>query len=125
MTGNFYSVGRQISLPLFTGGRIRSNIAVQTSRQRQALISYQPVILTALEEVENALVNYSQEQERRDRLSEAVANWRSTLPPTSTGRVSSISCRCWKRKASSTPTKLSWCKARRVSLPISSHFIAP
>jgi outer membrane protein TolC len=61
-----------ISLPLFTGGRIRSNIAVQTSRQRAALISYQSAVLNALEEVQNALVNYSQEQERRDRLDQAV-----------------------------------------------------
>ena len=70
--GNFFSVGPGISLPLFTGGRIRSNIAVQTSRQRAALIRYQSAILNALEEVQNALVNYSQEQERRDRLNQAV-----------------------------------------------------
>ncbi len=70
--GNFFSVGPGISLPVFTGGRIRSNITVQTSRERQAVISYQSTILTALEEVENALVNYSQEQERRDRLNQAV-----------------------------------------------------
>jgi outer membrane protein, multidrug efflux system len=70
--GNFFSVGPGISLPLFTGGRIRSNIAVQTSRQREALISYQSSILTALEEVQNALVNYSQEQERCDRLNQAA-----------------------------------------------------
>src|SRR5713226_7915989 len=70
--GNFFSVGPGISLPLFTGGRIRSNIAVQTSRQRAALIRYQSAILNAFEEVQNALVNYSQEQERRDRLNQAV-----------------------------------------------------
>jgi outer membrane protein, multidrug efflux system len=70
--GNFYGVGPGISLPIFTGGRIRSNIAVQSSRERQALISYHSTILDALEEVENALVNYSREQERRDRLDQAV-----------------------------------------------------
>jgi outer membrane protein, multidrug efflux system len=70
--GNFYGVGPGISLPLFTGGRIRSNIAVQSSRRRAALISYQSTILNSLEEVQNALVNYSQEQERRDRLNQAV-----------------------------------------------------
>ncbi len=70
--GNFFSAGPGVSLPLFTGGRIRSNIAVQTSRQRAALISYQAAILNSLEEVQNALVNYSQEQERRDRLNRAV-----------------------------------------------------
>src|SRR5882724_443923 len=55
--GNFFSVGPGISLPLFTGGRIRSNIAVQTSRQREAVIGYQSTVLNALEEVENALVS--------------------------------------------------------------------
>ena len=70
--GNFFSVGPAISVPLFTGGRIRSNIAVQASRQREALISYQASILNALEEVETALVNYSEEQERRDRLNQAA-----------------------------------------------------
>jgi NodT family efflux transporter outer membrane factor (OMF) lipoprotein len=70
--GNFFSVGPGISLPLFNGGRIRSNIAVQNSRQRAALIAYHAAVLNALEEVQNALVNYSQEQERRDRLSRAV-----------------------------------------------------
>jgi outer membrane protein TolC len=61
-------------LPSFTGGRIRSNIAVQTSRQREAVIGYQSTVLNALEDVENALVSYSQEQERRDRLNDAVAH---------------------------------------------------
>ena len=70
--GNFFSVGPGISLPVFTGGRIRSNIAVQTARQREAAISYESTTLNALEEVENALVSYSQEQERRDRLTQAV-----------------------------------------------------
>jgi len=70
--GNFFSVGPGISLPLFTGGRIRSNIAVQDARQREALISYRSNVLNALEEVQNALVNYAQEQERRDRLNEAA-----------------------------------------------------
>jgi outer membrane protein, multidrug efflux system len=70
--GNFFSVGPGISLPLFTGGRIRSNIAVQDARERQALTSYRSNVLNALEEVQNALVNYAQEQERRDRLNEAA-----------------------------------------------------
>ena len=70
--GNFFSFGPGISVPLFNGGRIRSNIAVQASRQRAALIGYRSAILNALEEVQNALVNYSDEQERRDRLDQAV-----------------------------------------------------
>lgn len=74
--GNFFSFGPGISLPLFTGGRIRSNVAVQTSRRDAAVIRYRSAILNALEEVQDALVNYSQEQERRDRLNEAVRQGR-------------------------------------------------
>jgi len=70
--GNFFAIGPGISLPLFTGGRIRSNIKLQNSRERAALIGYQAAILNALEEVQNALVNYSQEQERRDRLTQSA-----------------------------------------------------
>jgi outer membrane protein, multidrug efflux system len=36
------------------------------------VISYHATILRALEEVQNALVHYSEEQERRDRLNQAV-----------------------------------------------------
>lgn len=77
--GNFFSIGPGISLPLFTGGRIRSNIAVQSSRQRAALIRYEASILNALEEVQNALAQYSQEQERRDLLNQAVQHNRLSV----------------------------------------------
>src|SRR5258708_15633040 len=70
--GNFFAVGPAISLPIFTGGRIRSNVAVQNARWKQTQILYQSTVLNALEETENALVNYSQEQERRDRLQAAA-----------------------------------------------------
>jgi NodT family efflux transporter outer membrane factor (OMF) lipoprotein len=70
--GNFYSVGPEISLPVFTAGRIRSNIRVQDARLQQAVISYGSTVLQALEETENALVNYSNEQTHRERLEAAV-----------------------------------------------------
>lgn len=70
--GNFFSVGPAISLPIFTGGRIRSNIRVQDARMQQAVIRYRSAVLSALEETEDALVNYSNEQSRRERLESAV-----------------------------------------------------
>lgn len=64
-----------ISLPLtwniFDAGRIRQNIEVQNALQEQALIQYEASLLSALEEVENALVAFAQEQGRREALSEA------------------------------------------------------
>jgi len=70
--GNFFGAGPAISLPLFTGGRLRSQLHVQDARLRQAVIAYRSTILAALEETEDALVNYSQEQIRRQRLESAV-----------------------------------------------------
>ena len=68
-----WSIGPGISWPLFQGGRIRANIDVQNERQMQTLYTYEQTILLALEEVENGLVGYAKEQERRVALSDAVA----------------------------------------------------
>jgi multidrug efflux system outer membrane protein len=70
--GNFFGAGPAISLPIFTGGRIRSQVRVQDARLQQAVIGYRSAVLSALEETENALVNYDQEQTRHERLENAV-----------------------------------------------------
>jgi NodT family efflux transporter outer membrane factor (OMF) lipoprotein len=57
---------------LFQGGKIRNNIRAQEARTDQALYGYQQTVLLALEEVENSLVAYDRERQRRDRLQEAV-----------------------------------------------------
>jgi outer membrane protein, multidrug efflux system len=77
--GNFFAVGPAISMPIFTGGRIRSNIAVQNARWKQTQLLYHSTVLTSLEETEDALVNYSEEQERRDRLQAAVSQSQTAL----------------------------------------------
>ena len=68
----FWSVGPTLRWPIFQAGRIRANIAVQGAREEQQLSTYEQTVLTSLEEVENALVAYSQEQVRHARLAEAV-----------------------------------------------------
>ena len=57
---------------VFDAGRIRQQIEVQNARQEQALVDYEATILGALEEVENALVAYLDEQVRRQSLVEAA-----------------------------------------------------
>ncbi len=57
---------------IFSGGLIRSNIEVTEAQTEQALIAYEATVLLALEEVENALVNYQQERARRDLLRRTV-----------------------------------------------------
>jgi len=65
------SIGPRVSWAVFDAGAIRKNIEVQSALQEQALIQYESVVLSALEEVENALVAYASEQVRRQSLLEA------------------------------------------------------
>jgi multidrug efflux system outer membrane protein len=51
---------------------VRPNIEVQSALQEQALISYRAAVLGSLEEVEAALIEYAQEQQRRDNLQQAT-----------------------------------------------------
>ncbi|MCJ7603129.1 MAG: efflux transporter outer membrane subunit [Desulfobulbaceae bacterium] len=75
----YWSIGPALNWPLFAAGRIRAGIAVQNARQQQALLSYEQMVLTALEEVENALVAYDGEQTARRALEHAVdANRRAS-----------------------------------------------
>lgn len=68
----YYSVGPSVSWPIIDFGRIRANIQVQTERQGQAADQYTAAVLVSLEDVENALVAYTQEQARYKELKAAV-----------------------------------------------------
>jgi NodT family efflux transporter outer membrane factor (OMF) lipoprotein len=72
--GNFFAAGPAVSLPIFTGGRIRSQVRVQDARLQQTVITYRSAVLSGLEETENALVAYSEEQTRREHLESAVTS---------------------------------------------------
>ncbi|HEY5505393.1 MAG TPA: TolC family protein, partial [Sedimentisphaerales bacterium] len=61
-----------ITIPIFAGGSIRQNIEVQSALQEQYLIAYETAVLTALEEVENALAAFVEEQSRRQSLIDAT-----------------------------------------------------
>jgi outer membrane protein, multidrug efflux system len=72
--GLTYSIGPTFSWPLFKAGAIRQNIQVQTALQEQAFARYESAVLTALEEVENSLRAYAEEQKRRVALQQASAS---------------------------------------------------
>ncbi|MBI5213618.1 MAG: efflux transporter outer membrane subunit [Nitrospirae bacterium] len=75
----FWNIGPSLRLPIFSGGRITSNIQAQDARHEQALIRYEQTIMAALEEVENALVAYAKEEERRKDLAASVASSREAF----------------------------------------------
>jgi NodT family efflux transporter outer membrane factor (OMF) lipoprotein len=70
--GNFFSIGPGLELPIFTGGRLRANLAVQKSRFEQSLTSYQSIVLKSLQETEDSLAAYHHERERHERLDASV-----------------------------------------------------
>ena len=67
-----FSIGPAVSWPVFDGWRIRSNIEVSNAQQEQTLTQYEKTVLTAFQEVENALVAYTNERIRHQTLIEAV-----------------------------------------------------
>lgn len=71
-SARMFSVAANAGLVLFDAGRIRQNIEVQNALQEQALIGYESAVLVALRDVENALVAYAEEQNRRIALVAAV-----------------------------------------------------
>ena len=66
------SLAASVFQTLFDGGRIRQQIAIQTAAQEQAAASYEGTILTALEDVENALVSIEKNRERLSALTRAA-----------------------------------------------------
>jgi multidrug efflux system outer membrane protein len=75
----FWSFGPSVTWPIFAGGSIYWNIKVQDALTEQALLTYQKTVLTALQDVETALVAYAKEQEHRKSLAEAVDNNRTAV----------------------------------------------
>lgn len=67
-----WSFGPKITWPIFQAGSIRANIEVASAQQEQTLAGYESAVLTALEEVENGMVAYVQEQIRRETLKAAA-----------------------------------------------------
>ena len=70
------SLAGSLAATLFDGGRLRSWIAVQNAVQEQALIAYEKTLLTAFEDVENALTAYATGRQRVAARQQAAASAR-------------------------------------------------
>jgi len=76
---NFFFIGPTIRLPLFNGGRIRSNIRAEDARLDQAILRYEDTLRHSLEEVENSLTSYEREREQKKKREQAVASNRRSV----------------------------------------------
>jgi NodT family efflux transporter outer membrane factor (OMF) lipoprotein len=74
-----WSAGPQVTWPILQGGSIASNVQLQKALRDQAYINYHKIVLTALQDVENALVALANEREHHKILAEAYAQNRRAL----------------------------------------------
>lgn len=75
----FWTVGPAVDWQIFSAGRVRSNIELQKALQEESMLAYQKTVITALADVENALVAYAKEYERHKTLTDAVAHNRKAV----------------------------------------------
>ncbi len=69
-----FNMGPRFTWNIFSGGAVRSNIEIQNARQEQAYLQYENTIILALEEAENAITAYVNEQKRMQSLNDALAS---------------------------------------------------
>ena len=60
-----WSFGGQLAQPIFTGGKIRSNVRLTEAQKEEAVLVYQQSIQQAFREVSDSLVAYRKNQEFR------------------------------------------------------------
>jgi NodT family efflux transporter outer membrane factor (OMF) lipoprotein len=61
-----------VAATIFDAGRLRQQVVAQDAVRQQALVAYEAAVLTALEDVENALVVFARSKERQSALRAAA-----------------------------------------------------
>ncbi|MFT4271063.1 MAG: efflux transporter outer membrane subunit [Pantoea sp.] len=71
-SSHFYSIGPSLSIPIFQGGQLVSSVKLARAQQANAALEYRQTVLTALQDVENALVSYRADQQQVTALDETT-----------------------------------------------------
>ena len=77
--GEFWSLLGNLAMPLVDGGRRRAEVDRKEAALREAVANYQQKVLTAFQEVEDALVNNYATEQRVERLAETAQATGATL----------------------------------------------
>ncbi|MGI2036102.1 efflux transporter outer membrane subunit [Rhizobium panacihumi] len=71
-----WAIGPAITVPLFKGGQLKASVDVARAARDQSFATYEASVLTAMEDVENAIVSLSQQRQRSAKLAVAVAAYK-------------------------------------------------
>ena len=63
--GSVWGFGSQVTQPIFTAGRLKSNVNLNKAQQQSAIVSYQSTVQGAFREVSDALIAYRKNVEVR------------------------------------------------------------
>lgn len=74
-----FSVGPTLYLPIFDGGRLKSQMALTEARHRSAALAYQQKVLQAWHEVDDALGAYAGQLKRHEQLQQAAGQSQTAL----------------------------------------------
>jgi NodT family efflux transporter outer membrane factor (OMF) lipoprotein len=66
-----------ITAPIFNAGKLRNQVVIQDAVREQAEVAYEQAVLTALQDVENALVAFSRTRESSEALASAAESARN------------------------------------------------
>jgi NodT family efflux transporter outer membrane factor (OMF) lipoprotein len=78
-SSKYWSAGPTVTWRILDYGHVRSQIQTANAEAQQSLAMYDKTVLTSFEDVENAIVAYSQEQVRHRSLQDAVDASRSAV----------------------------------------------
>jgi NodT family efflux transporter outer membrane factor (OMF) lipoprotein len=71
-----WAFGPAVTVPLFRGGQLKASVEVARAVRDQNFATYESSVLTAMEDVENAIVSLSQQRSRSAKLAVAVEAYR-------------------------------------------------
>lgn len=74
-----WSFGPGVSVPIFHGGQRLAAVEIARAQRDQSFVAYRLAVLSALEDVENALVSVRKEKQRAIKLSEAANAYSKAL----------------------------------------------
>jgi NodT family efflux transporter outer membrane factor (OMF) lipoprotein len=78
-SSRLWGVGPSMTWDILQGGAISSNVKLQRELTTEAFLTYRKTVLTALQDVENALIAFANEWDHRKALNEAVVQNRKAV----------------------------------------------